>query len=315
VIPNIDYISDYEMIINCRVSYQGTAQDATYALYGSFRSSNPGPNIIAVGSGQFSLLYLSDALKTLTTIPNDPQPVASILEWKRVYPLYQDSTKRMGFYYYYQLKILLPANNYNSVYIMRRERTVATSTQPPYYGIGQWEYIKVTTNNTTNDSFAPGMNLRISGDILIINMRGPQGVRKFNPTYTPTNGQALLDPRFSVFNPPECGEQNHEFLIWLEKTDTTPSQYLMKLPAINYIQGTNVINGDPNAAIKELTATYETYQGGYVRNLSEADIWRDSFSSNSAVPGQAQYSQFSYQYLPGGTFKKCDGPTVGSKVL
>jgi hypothetical protein len=221
----------------------------------------------------------------------------------------------MGFYYYYQLKILLPANNYNSVYIMRRERTVATSTQPPYYGIGQWEYIKVTTNNTTNDSFAPGMNLRISGDILIINMRGPQGVRKFNPTYTPTNGQALLDPRFSVFNPPECGEQNHEFLIWLEKTDTTPSQYLMKLPAINYIQGTNVINGDPNAAIKELTATYETYQGGYVRNLSEADIWRDSFSSNSAVPGQAQYSQFSYQYLPGGTFKKCDGPTVGSKVL
>jgi hypothetical protein len=36
VIPNIDYISDYEMVINARVSYQGTAQDATYALYGSF---------------------------------------------------------------------------------------------------------------------------------------------------------------------------------------------------------------------------------------------------------------------------------------
>lgn len=316
VIPNIDYISDYEMIINCKVSAGGTQQDATYALLGTFRSSNPGsPDIIAVGSGSFVKVFLSDALKTLTVIPNDPEPVASILEWKRVYPLYQDSTKRMGFYYYYQLKILLPASNYNSVYIMRRERTVATTTLPPYYGIGQWEYIRATKNDAQNDSFAPGMNLRIVGDVLIINMRGPQGIRKFNPTYTTTNGQALLDSRFTAFNPPECGEQNHEFLVWLEKTDATPSQYLLKLPAINYIQGTNIIAGDPNAATKELANTYENYQTGYTRNLSQADIWRDSFSSNSAVPGVATFSQFSYQYLPGGTFKKCDGPTVGSKVL
>ena len=313
VIPNIDYISDYEMIINARVSYQGTAQDATYALYGSFRSSNPGPNIIAVGSGQFSLLYLSDALKTLTTIPNDPEPVASVLSWKRVFTSYTDLNKQGWQYDYYNLKLLLPASNYNAVYIGRREKT-SNPYAPPYYGIGKWEYIKVTTNNTTNESFAPGMNLTISSNILEINMRRPTGVRKFTSNYVSGGTVPLLDSRFTVFEPPIAGEQNHEFVVWLEKTDASRSKYLLKLPTLNKVALTASVKGDVNAVIKEECVTYDNYNNAYERNLNQADIWRDSWRD---APTGYNITTWNKTYLPGGTnsVSTFSIPDTGSKVL
>jgi hypothetical protein len=235
-----------------------------------------------------------------------------------VFPSYTNSNAVGWQYDYYHLKLLLPANNYNSVYIMRRERTASPQTNSPYYGIGRWEAIRVTKNSTTNNTAYPGMNLTITGDILEINLRRPQGIAKFNAGFSPTNGQPLLDSRYTVFEPPLAGEQNHEFVVWIEKTDGNQSQYLLKLPQLNKIALTYVVKGDPNAATKEAWSTYETYPvtpTNYYRNITQFDAWRDSW--RAAISPSYNLVTWNYQDLPGGTrsVSTYTIPDPGSKVM
>ena len=330
VLPNIDYINQYEIVLNCRVLNAGVARDANYGIYTkSFLGNDGTPDIAILRAGNFNAPeLLSDLLARLSTAPVDPQPVPTVLEWKRVFTQPNAIQPDYYKYSYYQLKVQLPST-YTNLFIYRREYAPTNNypTYARYNGIGRWEKVTVGAGE-----FPTGANLNVSVDpttkVATINLRGPTGAREFSSAFGVATGVPLFSTDFDgsksgFATKPLAAIDTHEFLLQLQMPAGV-SDYVLRLPVIKRVSGQGVIDGLTNARpTKELASTYnDNYMNfpiDYKRRLTDAVNAYTSIAMANATNGLSAppyWSSYDRTYWPGGgSTPNQPGPSSGSKVV
>ena len=267
VVPNIQYGTTYEIVVVPLVESSGK-KEATNCVYmkGTINFDTTGSNLLFSAPPQ--ALTTAAALNLVTSLPADPNPVASVLAWKRIYsgsttsPNYKD--------WYYQLQVQVPTG-FNVMYIYRRENDRSSfPSASNFYGLSRWEKIQVSsgTNGNTYSSGIYGQDYYTfdSNNTTTINLRGPVGYTEFDSIYPFTTPQTAsrtlynsLYPDFGGPKPIAVKETTHEFMLVL-KVNGSDSIYGLLLPPIPPSNGTGqIIDGlAVNKPTKITVADYNT---------------------------------------------------------
>ena len=221
------YPDQYEMVMVPIVAYNGNKVEGNYAAYAK--------GTIANFPAIWTQMTTKQGLNAIGSIPENPNPVPTVLEWKRVYT---NVTKNDYSNYYYQLKIQLPDAT-NTVNIYRREKitTLTPTVDNQYQGLGRWERIQLVNNYASGGTGAWGVNglggtntvgsELIDGQrVLTINLRGPTGAQAFNAPnrkgdviYQPLWGNSLDGGTSSSdWYPAATDDAGHEFIIQVGTT-------------------------------------------------------------------------------------------------
>jgi len=286
-IPGLTTYPDvYEFVIVPIVNNSGTRAEGRNALH----TKGTLGNVPAI----WTSMETTKALNLLTVIPEDPQPVANVIGWKRVY---KDSLVNTYKSYYYELKVQVPTNVRN-IQIYRRDNSTgylgAATVSNNYTGLGRWERIQVTfTAGVPSYQYAyDGANTPTydSGtQVLTLNLRGPTGYHAFDQFWGNLGHTKLYDSQYGPafesgtgYYPVPLSDQGHEFLvqIWTDITNTSASPKALLLPKISYKSGSSTIDGLATAKPTVVAvADYETFSSkvisgqflSFKRKLTEAE--------------------------------------------
>jgi hypothetical protein len=215
----------------------------------------------------FQLTDTSTALSRIQTVFPQAEPTVQVTSWARVQP-----SSGLGNYpdtdWYFELKYSHQhITNFQELHIYRRSNAGPSSNSySKYYGFGQWEKVTVTTTNG-------------SGTVQV-NLRSAIGYKEFNsssaatPSGTGANTliESLYGPpnNYKPVNPVGGGGSIDEFII-VVKANGTVSPKGLRLPPINKEPLTKRVDGlNPNKPTTITVADYNTFDAGWLRNISEA---------------------------------------------
>lgn len=235
------YPDQYEVVMVPIVASGGAKVEGNYAAYAKGTISNF-PAI-------WTPLTTKQALNKIGSIPENPNPTPTVLDWKRVYT---NVTKNDYSNYYYQLKIQLPDAT-NAVNIYRREKIASftPTIDNQYQGLGRWERFQLVDNYAGGGAGVWGVGSiggtnpvtseLIDGQrVLTINMRGPTGALAFNAPnrkldiiYQPQWGSSPESASLSGNYPSATDDAGHEFIIQVGTTTYGISTNALLLPKIS----------------------------------------------------------------------------------
>ena len=287
IISPIVYDQKYEIVITPYVSVSGTKRDADYSWYGVGFVNNSTTSIIFPPDSNWNFNFnwqnvlTSSALQTINTAFAPPVMAEATVQLTQfdtynVNGNYSVSSVDNGTSFvlqsYHKLSYSgVGITNYKGVRIYRRNitRTAPAETvgeYAAYTGWGRWEYVDTTATSKT--------------------LRGPVVAGEFNAYYEvpgrsgntnllaygyqggytgtlPNNNKKQIQP---------ANAGNQQFLIVVQFTDDSFStKGLLINVARNVSSSPNPYNQlKPNLPQVVSLSTYNSYTGGYLRNLSEA---------------------------------------------
>jgi hypothetical protein len=287
IITSIVYDQKYEIVITPYVNVSGTKRDADYSWYGVGFVNNSTTSTLFPPDGNWNFNFnwqnvlTSTALQTINTAFAPPVMSEATVQLTQfdtfnVNGNYSVTSVDNGTSFVLQAYHKLGYSgvgitNYKGVRIYRRSvtRTAPSETvgqYAAYFGWGRWEYVDTILTTAT--------------------LRGPVVSAEFNPYYQVAGGSGssnllaygyqggytgtLTNNNKKQIQPANAG--NQQFLIVVQFTDNSFStKGLLVNVARNVSSSPNPYNQlKPNLPQVVSLASYNSYTGGYFRNLSEA---------------------------------------------
>ena len=309
--PNYQFNTTYDILITAQISTSTGIQDATNSLYARYSISNDDPNYADLTNAmnfqtkdtQIALGQLRDAFPGV--------PVVNAITWRKrfgspvstsgaVWDFTKSSSLANDFYYinhWYELKFQVPASA-TGIILYRRSYTplypTTVGTSAKYFGLGQWERVRVALSSLT-----------LSEGFYTINVRGPIHHTYFNSYYEVSGGPNSGNKYSSIYSPtwpfsrslasgglsgmyPYAGAGNNpanasstrfnQFMFVVEDANTEQTKGLMlrdfSVASVNGLFPNGVdgfqCGGVTRDQVIEDTTIFNQLDSGYDRRLQEA---------------------------------------------